>query len=67
VTDPPTDDCEWGRLDKQHVCFVIGLGGLYPSPVGDAVRSILQPEDGVTKRILDIGTVPFFEKSSPEQ
>jgi hypothetical protein len=41
------------RRDKQHRGITLGLGGLYPEP--EAVRAILAPQDGVTKRIIDLG------------
>ncbi|KAG8800376.1 hypothetical protein FRC16_003049, partial [Serendipita sp. 398] len=49
----PSDDPEWTRLEKQHIAVVIGLGGLYPAK--EEVRAILQPQEGETKRILDLG------------
>ncbi|KAG8822211.1 hypothetical protein FRC19_006385 [Serendipita sp. 401] len=49
----PTDDQEWNRLDKQHIAIVLGLGGLYPAQ--EEVQAILAPQDGETKRILDLG------------
>ncbi|KAG8823122.1 hypothetical protein FRC17_009400 [Serendipita sp. 399] len=39
--------------DKQHTAIILGMGGLYPA--AEQVRAILQPEPGVTKRILDLG------------
>ena len=39
--------------DKQHRGITLGLGGLYPEP--EVVRAILAPQDGVTKRIVDLG------------
>jgi hypothetical protein len=41
------------QRDKQHRGITLGLGGLYPEP--EVVRAILAPEDGVTKRIIDLG------------
>ena len=35
------------------MAITLGLGGLYPAP--EVVRAILAPEDGVTKRIVDLG------------
>ncbi|KAG8868467.1 hypothetical protein FRC20_003313, partial [Serendipita sp. 405] len=49
----PSDDPEWTRLEKQHIAVVIGLGGLYPAK--EEVRAILEPQEGETKRILDLG------------
>ncbi|KIM23716.1 hypothetical protein M408DRAFT_251572 [Serendipita vermifera MAFF 305830] len=49
----PTDGDEWDRLDKQHRAITLGLGGLYPAP--DVVRAILAPQEGVSKRALDLG------------
>ncbi|KAG8757019.1 hypothetical protein FRC14_002450 [Serendipita sp. 396] len=51
--DPVLDDQEWNRLDKQHIAIVLGLGGLYPAQ--EEVQAILAPQDGETKRILDLG------------
>jgi hypothetical protein len=39
--------------NKQHIAVVLGLGALYPAR--DVVRAVLAPEDGVTKKILDLG------------
>lgn len=39
--------------DKQHIAFVIGMGGLVPCP--DIVEACLQPSPGTTRRILDLG------------
>jgi hypothetical protein len=39
--------------DKQHRAITLGLGGLYPAP--EAVRAVLAPQDGLTKKILDLG------------
>jgi hypothetical protein len=41
------------RRDKQHKGITLGLGGLYPEP--EVVRAILAPQDGVTKKIIDLG------------
>jgi hypothetical protein len=41
------------RRDKQHRAITLGLGGLYPAP--EVVRAVLAPQDGVTKKILDLG------------
>ncbi|KIM23714.1 hypothetical protein M408DRAFT_27671 [Serendipita vermifera MAFF 305830] len=49
----PTDSEEWNRLDKQHRAITLGLGGLYPAP--DVVRAVLAPQEGVSKRVLDLG------------
>lgn len=49
----PSDEEEWGRLDRQHIAVLVGLGSLYPVP--DTVRAILTPQDGVDKRVLDLG------------
>ncbi|PVG03326.1 hypothetical protein CPB86DRAFT_793754 [Serendipita vermifera] len=49
----PSDESEWGRLDKQNLAILIGMDGLYPCP--EVVESVLAPEDGVTRRIADIG------------
>jgi hypothetical protein len=38
------------------VAVVLGLNGLYPDP--DLVHAVLAPENGVTKRILDVGKAP---------
>ncbi|CAG8720041.1 13107_t:CDS:2, partial [Acaulospora colombiana] len=38
---------------KQSVALVIAMGGLYPCP--EVIEAILNPEDGQTKHILDIG------------
>lgn len=35
------------------MAFVLGLGGLYPAK--GVVRSILAPEEGQQKKILDVG------------
>lgn len=37
----------------QHRAITIYLGGLYPAP--ETVHTILAPQDGVTKRIVDLG------------
>ncbi|KIM23690.1 hypothetical protein M408DRAFT_45059, partial [Serendipita vermifera MAFF 305830] len=37
----------------QHRAISIGLGGLYPTP--EVVRAVLAPQEGVIKRILDLG------------
>jgi hypothetical protein len=39
--------------DKQHRAIKLGMGGLYPAP--EVVRAILAPQEGVTKRIVDLG------------
>lgn len=39
--------------NKQHIAFVIGVGGLYPDP--EVVRGVLAPEEGKNKKILDLG------------
>jgi hypothetical protein len=39
--------------NKQHMAFVLALGGLYPTP--QIVNAVLAPEEGVQKRILDLG------------
>ncbi|KAG8834001.1 hypothetical protein FRC18_002742 [Serendipita sp. 400] len=49
----PSDDLEWARLDKQHTAIILGLGGLYPAR--EEVRAALAPQEGETKRILDLG------------
>ncbi|PVF94108.1 hypothetical protein CPB86DRAFT_713818 [Serendipita vermifera] len=49
----PSDEAEWTRLEKQSVALVIAMGGLYPCP--EVIESILNPEDGQPKHILDIG------------
>ncbi|KAG8868469.1 hypothetical protein FRC20_003315 [Serendipita sp. 405] len=49
----PSDDPEWTRLEKQHIAVVIGLGGLYPAK--EEVQAVLKPQEGETKRILDLG------------
>jgi hypothetical protein len=41
------------RRDKQHRALVLALEGLYPEP--EVVRAVLAPEDGITKRIVDLG------------
>jgi hypothetical protein len=41
------------RRNKQHTAIILGLGGLYPEP--ETVQAILAPEEGETKRILDLG------------
>lgn len=57
-------DCEpllnsYGRLfidyysDKQHTAITLGLGGLYPEAAN--IPAILQPQQGETKKILDLG------------
>lgn len=49
----PNDEQEQDRLSTQHKAFSIGFGGLYPAP--EIVRAVLAPQEGVTKRILDLG------------
>lgn len=49
----PADEQEQDRLSTQHKAFSIGFGGLYPAP--EIVRAVLAPQEGVTKRILDLG------------
>ncbi|CAG8654539.1 12760_t:CDS:2, partial [Acaulospora colombiana] len=39
--------------EKQSVALVIAMGGLYPCP--DVIEAILDPTDGLSKYILDIG------------
>jgi len=39
--------------DKQHRAITLALGGLYPAP--EVVHAILAPENGIKKRILDLG------------
>jgi hypothetical protein len=38
---------------KQRTIIVLALGGLYPAP--QIVNAVLAPEEGVQKRILDLG------------
>ncbi|PVF94115.1 S-adenosyl-L-methionine-dependent methyltransferase [Serendipita vermifera] len=49
----PSDEPEWVRLEKQSVALVIAMGGLYPCP--DVIEAILDPADGQSKSILDVG------------
>ncbi|PVF99502.1 S-adenosyl-L-methionine-dependent methyltransferase [Serendipita vermifera] len=49
----PADDDEWTRLNKQHIAFTLGVGGLYPDAA--TVKAVLAPEDGKNKKILDLG------------
>ncbi|KAG8814264.1 hypothetical protein FRC17_001236 [Serendipita sp. 399] len=46
-------EAEWSRLDKQHIALMLGLGGLYPAR--EDIQVLLAPQEGETKRILDIG------------
>jgi hypothetical protein len=39
--------------DKQHRAITLGLDGLYPAQ--EVVRAVLAPQDGVAKKILDLG------------
>jgi hypothetical protein len=39
--------------DKQHSAITLALGGLYPAP--EVVHAILSPQDGIQKKILDLG------------
>jgi hypothetical protein len=39
--------------DKQHIAISLSLGGLFPAP--EVVREILAPQDGIAKRIVDLG------------
>jgi hypothetical protein len=39
--------------DKQHIAVVLALNGLYPAK--DVVRTVLTPQDGGRKSILDLG------------
>lgn len=39
--------------NTQHKALTIRLGTLYPAP--EIVRTILAPQEGVTKRIVDLG------------
>lgn len=49
----PSDEDEWARLDKQGSAIAIAFNGPYPCP--EVVEAVLLPEEGRTKRILDIG------------
>jgi hypothetical protein len=44
--------------EKQSVALVIAMGGLYPCP--EVTEAILNPEDGQTKYILDLGVSNSF-------
>lgn len=44
---------EYDRLDRRHRAICLVLGGLYPAP--EVVRAVLAPEEGVMKRVLDLG------------
>jgi hypothetical protein len=44
--------------NKQHIAFTLGVGGLYPDAA--TVKAILAPEEGKTKRILDLGTQLYY-------
>ncbi|EJD53301.1 S-adenosyl-L-methionine-dependent methyltransferase [Auricularia subglabra TFB-10046 SS5] len=50
----PADETEFSRLDKQHLMLLVAIGGLYIAK--DTVRRALAPEEGVQRRILDLGT-----------
>lgn len=39
--------------DKQHMAIKLGLDGLFPAP--EVVYAILAPQEGVKKRIVDLG------------
>lgn len=39
--------------NKQHVALILALGGLYPAR--KVVQAALAPQDGVERRILDLG------------
>jgi len=51
--------------DTQHRVFVLGLGGLYPVP--EVIRAILAPQDGLTKKIIDLGEVFIIRPSFSDQ
>jgi hypothetical protein len=39
--------------NKQHMALLLAVGGLYPAP--NVVNAVLASEEGVQKRILDLG------------
>lgn len=41
------------RSNTQHKAFALGMGGLYPER--EVVQAILAPQEGVVKRIVDLG------------
>lgn len=50
----PHDEPEYARLDTQHNCNKLALGGLF-APM-DLVNEVLKPEEGKQKRVMDLGT-----------
>ncbi|TDL26101.1 S-adenosyl-L-methionine-dependent methyltransferase [Rickenella mellea] len=50
----PADEVEYDRLEKQHLMHLVACGRLYQE--AEKVQRLLAPEEGVQKRILDLGT-----------
>ena len=50
------------RRNAQHKAITIGLGGLYPAP--EVVRAILAPQEGIIKRIVDLGRYIYIPSMS---
>jgi hypothetical protein len=46
-------DSRGPHRNKQHIAFVLGVGGLYPN--AEIVRAVLAPQEGTQKKILDLG------------